>query len=362
MAKLTRKKIASFKGRVAEEALYGEDPIKNITTKLMSDLEMQRAFNWHNYCGDTKKLRKFVEQYAEMKFKKKAAYVKATNDKNITHVMITIARLLLAHATIDCKYIDRLDDSLSKIIFIEESLDNAAKNAVKVIPTTESNTLIADTEDFLDDFYKSDYNLSPVKYFEFLQKKEAKPSDVRAVINYYEPLLEELQEYSEEYLSKPRKKKYVEFVSQILDDCSTYITTNRNLKKTARKPRRKKLKSAEQQTSKVKFKTVDDKLKISSIPPSQLVGASAVWFYNTKYKRLTYLVSDTGMNVKGTTIIGFDSKRSVTKTIRKPEKNLSELLNMSKAGMVKQFLALKTKAAVAKGRLNSDTVILKAIR
>ena len=67
----------------------------------------------------------------------------------------------------------------------------------------------------------------------------------------------------------------------------------------------------------------------------------------------------TGLSVKGTTIIGFDTTQSIQKTLRKPEEKLKEFKD---AGKVKLRTYLEDINAVdikLNGRINPDTVLLK---
>ena len=351
LGRISKKAANAFKGRQAEEAVYGEEPAKR--GGVFSESDYSAALNWYSQLGEVKKYRKYLEQYVDQNFKKYSKAVKAAKDNDIPMTMCSIARMSLMNCKLPKSASEYLHNKIQTFTLQEKKVVEVVVSAPK------ANNLISDTEDVLDTFFISNYKNSPVDYFKLLISKEAKPSEVREVIQYYTPLLEELQEQSD-HLTKKQKSNYISFVEKILDDSTSYITNNRQVKKLTRKPRKKKLKSAEQLSSRVKFKISDDKLKLTSVSPANIVGSTSVWLYNTKYKRMTYLVSETGMSVKGTTITGFDPKKSVCKTIRKPEQKLSELLNMGKVTMLKQFLALKTKGAVAKGRLNPDVLILKA--
>ena len=73
-------------------------------------------------------------------------------------------------------------------------------------------------------------------------------------------------------------------------------------------------------------------------------------------------MSATGLSVKGTTIVGFDDKSSITKKLRKPEDVLPFILNGGKAAIKKTMENVKCMAKSANGRLNSDTIILRTIK
>ena len=70
----------------------------------------------------------------------------------------------------------------------------------------------------------------------------------------------------------------------------------------------------------------------------------------------------TGLSVKGTTITGFNAETSVQKTLRKPEEKLKEF---KESGKIKLRTFLDNINAVdikLNGRINTDTIILKAVR
>jgi hypothetical protein len=141
--------------------------------------------------------------------------------------------------------------------------------------------------------------------------------------------------------------------------------------KAKRKPRVAKPKSADKQVNKVKFLAVDDKYKITSINPVEIVGASELWVFNVKTRKIGKYVAanidpkgmgrdGTGLSVKGTTITGFDENLSIQKTLRKPEEQLKEFKAAGKVKLRKFLDEITTTDTKLNGRLNPDTVLLKA--
>ena len=99
------------------------------------------------------------------------------------------------------------------------------------------------------------------------------------------------------------------------------------------------------------------------MPASQLVGAVAVVVFNTKTRKLGFYVADATsqvLGVKGTSIIGFDTKRSIQKTLRKPELQLKEFKAIgTQKRMQTWFEGIKTTETVLNGRINAEVMILK---
>ena len=140
--------------------------------------------------------------------------------------------------------------------------------------------------------------------------------------------------------------------------------------KANRKPRKAKPKSATKLVEKLKYAKTDEKYKLASIDPSIIVGANELWVFNTKTRKLGKYVAQnidpkgmgrdgTGLSVKGTTIIGFNEKESVQKTLRKPDEQLKAFKGAGKVALRKFMDEIATTDTKLNGRCNPDTVLLK---
>ena len=140
--------------------------------------------------------------------------------------------------------------------------------------------------------------------------------------------------------------------------------------KATRKPRKAKPKSATKLVEKLKFCKTDEKYKLASISPDQIIGASELWVFNIKTRKLgKYIASNidpkgmgrdgTGLSVKGTTIIRYDEKLSIQKTLRKPGEQLKDFKAAGKVKLRKFLDEIKTTDTKLNGRCNPDTVLLK---
>jgi len=142
--------------------------------------------------------------------------------------------------------------------------------------------------------------------------------------------------------------------------------------KATRKPRKPKVYSADKIVAKLKYCVTDDKFKLASVNPTDIVGATELWVFNTKTRKLgKYIAKNidpkgmmrdgSGLSVKGTTIIGYNEELSVQKTLRKP---LDQIKDFKAAGKVKlrTFLDdIKTTDTKLNGRCNPETVLLKVV-
>ena len=151
----------------------------------------------------------------------------------------------------------------------------------------------------------------------------------------------------------------------MVDACDMLIAES----KLNRKPRKVKPKSAEKLVAKMKYKQSDEKTALVSINPADIIKAEELWVYNTKTRKLgRYITSivdpqkqkrdGTGLEVKGTTLIRFDEKESIAKTLRKPVEQLAEFKKCGKIQRKKFFEGIKTTETKLNGRVNPDTILL----
>lgn len=204
-----------------------------------------------------------------------------------------------------------------------------------------------------------------------LRSVGAKAAHARFIKAFYETDHAELIELAsgkadeqlrEAYSRYPRKhiRKLIEFYELVKASCEQIAAEAKVL----RKPRAKKVKSAEELTKKLKFKLSDDKLGISSAHPASIIGAQGVVVYNTKNRKIGMYVSKSsnGLSVKGSSIIDFTEK-SYQKTLRKPDVQLREFKEQNTQKRVETWLS-KIKATETKlnGRINGEIIILKVFK
>lgn len=215
------------------------------------------------------------------------------------------------------------------------------------------------------------FDAKELKVSSLLRTKGAKGAHARYIRGFYEKNLSDLQELAsgaadeqlkENFRAYPRKnvRKLIEFYESIMSACAQVAAEAKVLKK----PRAKKVKPVEELVKKLKFKVSDDKLGITSVPPTQLVGAQVAVVLNTKMRKLGIYISKTsaGLAVKGSSLINFTEK-SVQKTLRNPAQMLKEFKEQNTQRRVEQwFEKIKTTATALNGRFNPDVVILKVFK
>jgi len=140
--------------------------------------------------------------------------------------------------------------------------------------------------------------------------------------------------------------------------------------KATRKPRVAKPKSATKLVEKLKFLKADQKYSLASVDPVSIVGANELWVFNIKTRKIGKYVAanidptgmgrgTSGLQVKGTTIIGYNETESIQKTLRKPEEQLKEFKAAGKVALRKYLDGISTTDTKLNGRINPDTILLK---
>jgi len=128
-------------------------------------------------------------------------------------------------------------------------------------------------------------------------------------------------------------------------------------------PQKPKEQPPEKIVSKLLFLDQDKETGIKSINPIEIVGASELWIYNTKTRKLGFYagLSPAGLSVKGTTILNYDEEASKVKTLRQPLKQMRQLMNGSKPLWFHHYWdAVKSVPQAIPPRIGRETLILKS--
>jgi hypothetical protein len=238
---------------------------------------------------------------------------------------------------------DRLNEKLSEYIgHIEGVYDEVIMGGKKVSPGT----------------------------FDYFKINEVPQMQINKISNHFQKYIAELTEaqagedpqlkegYS--HFKAADFKRHVEFLNNIVSDCDSYY----KIKQVTRKARVVKAPSKEKQVAKMKFLAEDKLLRIASISPVDIIGATELWVYNSRTRKIGRYVADEyskTLNVKGTTITGFQESISMQKTLRKPDIQIKDFMKLGKIQAKKFLDTVKTTETLMNGRINSDTLLLKVL-
>lgn len=245
------------------------------------------------------------------------------------------------------------------------------KKSIQEIVKEKTSEFIANVDEIIDayDYRNHDDHIKYSIYNE-LKKIDAPYNMAKTTNEYYIPQRDEISElinnktpdlveaYSNWSIS--RRKKYLQFLTQICTDIEKYMAS----KKAMRATRKPKVKTADKQVEKMQFLKESAEYKLTSISPTSVIGAMRIYTFNTKYKRLTEYVCEKsiGFEIKGTTLQGIDKVLSRSISLRKPDAFIPIVLNKSSTQINKEWSNLTTKTVKdTNGRINKDTIVLRAM-
>jgi hypothetical protein len=380
-----KRKIIIQKGDTIDTVVRGSEPQWKTKEGLTGkDLmwEILKAQNWYRGMADNSDLKKWL-----LEWMKKNGYDKETIQLcSVGGVFDYDSGSYCRMATLGLKlpkeYTIIIEKNITRLKMIgENKAKNRAESAEQADEPRESlqERVKRVTGDYLADMNaKLDSGLEDIRagkkpsfsMSEWLVTKKVKPIYCQAIADEFNKISREVQDaidgvdkdlvegYS--FLKKKDLVKFSEFISDIVYNANQFATLGKKMKK----PRKKKAKSPEKQVEKVKYQKEDSDLGVISLDPVKIIGSTRLITYNTKYKSISYYEISplvTGFAIKGTSIVGFDEKKSYTKKLRKPKDVLKSML-----GGIRQINnalnSLKTKQAKANGRLNENTIILQALK
>ena len=225
-------------------------------------------------------------------------------------------------------------------------------------------------ENAIESFQTDAENFDPkaFKVLNLLKAVEAKAAHARIIKDFYAKDLAELEELAsgngdeqlkEGYSHRSRKqvKNLIAFYQEIMAACTMLAQEA----KVNRAPRAKKSVPKEKIVAKLKFMKTNEPLKLVSINPADIIGASELWIFNTKTRKLgKYVAAEFNtLNVKGTSITNFNEFTSIQKTIRKPEEKLKEFKAAGKVQLRKFLDDINATDTKMNGRINEETILLK---
>lgn len=370
MTKEKKVKTAVRRTQFADEKYLGSEPT---VTENATQSELAMAYNWFNYFYTSEDAKSFTISYLKsIKYDKdtirKLASAKAIELHNIGwNCRILHNGGLLPDGTWDS--IEAKIKSLAEDVV--ETQEDAEEPVAKVVSiqdriNAKASDLIGELEEQLDVFFQEGVVQFDIKKWSL--EKGIKPQIATRIVEHFRPQYEEICEAQagkdadlvEAYKKwrKPVLKIMGLFIKRIID----HMTELHSAGQAVRKPRKKKVKPAHVLVAKMNYCASADTL--TSIDPKGIIGASQLWTYNIKTRNLSvyHAVGHSGLSVRGTTIIGFDTDASITKKLRKPDEQVNQVLKAGKVDLRNIMKCLTTKEAKATGRINAETILLRVVK
>ena len=361
-------RISKNEAYIVNSKYLGDEPV---FTKQMTLSDYATSINWYNYMCSSSDARAYIETYLKNQARTaELKKLKTVNDIWIPTSAAWAARLISrgfalpegAHESMENKLKSVLN-SRSTTAVVKATVEQP-KVSIQERMKEKSSDLIGDIESLID-------SSEPFSLYEWLKKKEVPASYCAGIIAYYAPWLDELLEamdtkdeqlkYAYSRFTKKQLKERVLFFSKLLEDAERY-GSNTKKARAPRKPRTPKIVTAEKKLKNLKFQKEAKEFQLVSVNPEKIIGAQELWTFNTKYKLLTVLraLDRGGLQVKGTSITGYNEETSVSKRIgRKPEEIVKKVLTGGKLMLRKVTDGLKD-ASLAY-RINENTILLKVV-
>lgn len=332
---------------------------------------------------DGKKLQAEFIKYCSANYdKKEAALLKKLKDYEFGSIG-KYAYILTHGGKLDQAKLDQIktyyDALLEKAKLIVDEVKEEVKEekpVSKVISIQERMReqiaeLLGTWEGYMDDWREGEYDIKKFDPYREMVSHEPKikPAHAKIIQDAFAPMLAEAREVAEFkdedikeaygfFTARPaERKKFLEFYEKIQTATDTLI----NEGKAQRKTRVKKAPSKDKLIAKIKYKDKEPALGLASINPVSILDASVLWVYNTKNRKLIKFEADPlvkTLSIKGTTIIGFDEKKTVQKTVRKPDV-LKGSNKLARTKFDKLYAELTTTETQANGRINEHCILIK---
>jgi hypothetical protein len=378
---------------VLESSFAGKEPIWDTAraekfTDAEFDNALRKSLAYYNYYNTTKDLKKHLIQWlrdTDIKVHKLSKetidrFVKAP-DSLIPLTAPAIVKASIQGMPLKEKHVKYLVDTVNKVVALsakgiaaEEADVEVKADAPKArVPNIQDRLnekmsgIIGELEGEFDEVLSKS---TKFKAYEFFVSNNVPQAQLGKFERVLAPRLEEIQlaltgkdeqlteGYS--YLKPADFKRVIAWITDVLAGIEQY----RGVKKATKRAATRKPPQKEKLVAKLKYLKTDNALKLVSINPVDIIGAQTLYVYNVKTRKIgRYVAEDMGgsLNVKGTTIVGYDANKSTSKTLRKADVQLKELLAANKLELRKFMDNIKTIESKLNGRINADTVLLKVL-
>lgn len=377
MVKTKTHEIKPLNPRDADAKYFGPEPEFN--SDNINKLNLGEALTWYHHFYDKKDAKEFIAQYLDFTGKTtEAKALRRVSDSNVTTTYGFVARCVLRGYN-DENTINKLSSEIERLLTEdkEEVVVEEVTTSVVIKPNIQERMrekaleaggeLEGQWDEYILGGCKKESNINPVSV---LTQHNVLPQHINILTSAWQRKLDEYTELqagkdeqlNEAYsrLGKVQVRNIIGVIEKVISDLNSYV----NIKKAGRKPRAKKPVPVEKIVRSLKYlKTFKlEKLELVSVPPTKLHGCAEAWVYDTKKRKLHHLVADEygkSLTVKGNSVIGFCTKNSEAKTLRKPEVQIKEIMG-SKPAARKYFKDIKAVPVSPNGRFNENMIILKA--
>lgn len=388
--RVTAKQVNAQRGRGVKDFSPVWDDAANMTGEQFTS-HFRRAMEYYRLESGVKELRPKVAEWMEANGYKKDAIgeFRKLKDSRVNTTLVGVAACLVRGMPPVHEGFNQNRDTAAWLHAeiakaIKEGKNDADETeVVKEVPVVKKETIqdrlaekfseaMGEIEGAIDDYITDG---KEVKAFHILSTANVAVQYASKVVDIIQPRIAEMNELLEgkdgqlmeayKHLGKREVKAYIKMYETIVNDAMAYKTSKIA---TRAKPKRKPV-PPERQVKGLKYLKEFAELGLKSINPTEILGMSELWTYNTKTRKLgRFVVSMHGdmaislLGVKGSAIIGYDELKSTCKTLRKPAEQLATFKTQGKPGLRKFMDTIKAVETKLKGRISPETILLRAIK
>lgn len=361
----------------ASEPTWPDAETQHVWTPNQRNRALGDAFRWYTLTQENKRVNEFIAEWLDTMPKRKQLAQIVRKYGRFSPTFGWLCRAATVGYQLQMRDLRKLHAAISECVS-----ENLSKHTDAVQPVVTKKPTIQDrinekmrecmgeVAGAFDDFITAGYEGTPnmVKLLIQFNVPQARVKEIAAGLESQYAEIKLVQAGTDEQLNEAYRhlgKRQINRMADWLKTAQEQVWSYNTLKASSRKPKARKGQTPQKMVSKVKYMPKCAELKIESIDPVDILKATELWVYDVKKRKLgVYLVDDTqnSLYVKGSKIFGYSEARSVTKTLRKPETQLKELMAAGKPASKKWFSELKAVENKMNGRITEQMLLLKAYK
>jgi len=337
-----------------------------------------KAANWYNYFLGPKDWKDDILKYTVEVLgytEQEAKTLTKLADWKLNLGVSTICKLHYRGMQQPEKYYEKVKTNIAEKMVEASKIIDEAKAKVKAKPVITiqdrmrakmHQTVMVDWDMLIDEWMDGKYNAKFHAYevFKTHNLKGATMTMFAEVVQFEHDVMSDaynktcdqaVEAYS--HVKRADLKKMITTMDTIFSD----LERLKQSAKSARLPRKKKVKASDQQIKKLNYLVEDIDSKLVSINPVMIPTNKRLFVYNTKTRKLAMYVSDTekGFEVRGSTIHNWNEEFSKITTLRKPDEILPQILSKTERQIENLWDTFTTKISVPNGRINKDCILVR---
>lgn len=361
-----------------DEPLWPTAAEQSAWTAFQRNRQLGLALNWYNFTQESKRCDEFVAEWLDRMPKRKqlAQIIRKHGELSPTYgwlcraatmgYCLQVKDLRKLHAAItEC-----VANNLQKQAQAEPTVSKVKKPTIQDRINEKLRECAGEIAGAFDDFVTAEFTGEPnmMKLLIQFNVPQARVKDIAAALESQYAELKTVQAGTDAQLNEGYSHLGKRQLNRMLDWLKTaqeQVWSYGTLKASNRKPKARRGQTPQKMVSKVKYLAQSAELKVESINPVDILKATELWVYDVKKRKLGLYVADDSQStlyVKGSKILGYSETRSVTKTLRKPEQQIRELMAAGKPASKKWFTDIKAVESKLNGRITDQMLLLKVYK